>query len=127
VPQQPKYLNSPETDVFSKGKTLFGFDKARTVISQAVVVEGYFDVIALHAAGIVVASLGTALSLDQVRQVLRYTESKQLVPLTLMQLGHKQLKGHREIAELAYRGEVAQNSQPTETMNTCIPTRLNTI
>jgi len=78
-----KYLNSPETDVFSKGKTLFGFDKARTVISredQAVVVEGYFDVIALHA-GItnVVASLGTALSLDQVRQVLRYTESKQLV------------------------------------------------
>jgi len=49
---------------FSKGK-LFGFDKARTVISredQAVVVEGYFDVIALHAAGItnVVASLGTA-------------------------------------------------------------------
>jgi len=55
---------------------LFGFDKARTVISredQAVVVEGYF-VIALHAAGItnVVASLGTALSLDQVRQVLLY-------------------------------------------------------
>jgi len=50
---------------FLVGKTLFGFDKARTVISredQAVVVEGYFDVIALHAAGItnVVASLGTA-------------------------------------------------------------------
>ncbi|MEC4813094.1 MAG: DNA primase [Scytonema sp. PMC 1069.18] len=82
--EQPKYLNSPETEVFIKGKTLFALDKAKAAISKedkAVVVEGYFDTIALHAAGItnVVASLGTALSLEQVRQVLRYTDSKQLV------------------------------------------------
>ncbi len=82
--EQPKYLNSPETELFNKGKTLFGLDRAKTAISkqdQAVVVEGYFDVIALHAAGIenVVASLGTALSLNQVRQLLRYTESKQIL------------------------------------------------
>jgi DNA primase len=82
--EQPKYLNSPETELFNKGKTLFALDKARDAITKqdrAVVVEGYFDVIALHAAGItnVVASLGTALSIDQVRQLLRYTDSKQIV------------------------------------------------
>ncbi|MCX5930888.1 MAG: DNA primase, partial [Cyanobacteria bacterium] len=52
---EPKYLNSPETEVFEKGKHLFGLDRASNAIrkdDQAVVVEGYFDVIALHAAGI---------------------------------------------------------------------------
>jgi DNA primase len=82
--EQPKYLNSPETELFNKGKTLFALDKAKNAIAkldQGIVVEGYFDAIALHAAGITnaVASLGTALSLAQVRQLLRYTESKQLV------------------------------------------------
>ncbi|MCS6814389.1 MAG: DNA primase [Cyanobacteria bacterium] len=82
--EQPKYLNSPETELFDKSKTLFGLDKARAMIAkrdQAIVVEGYFDVIALHAAGITnaVASLGTALNAGQVKQLLRYTESKQIV------------------------------------------------
>ena len=82
--EQPKYLNSPETELFDKGRTLFGLDKARAAIAKAdraVVVEGYFDVIALHAAGIenAVASLGTALSTAQVKQILRYTESKQII------------------------------------------------
>ena len=82
--EQPKYLNSPETELFDKGHTLYGLDKARGAIAKqdrAVVVEGYFDVIALHAAGIThaVASLGTALSLAQVKQLLRYTESKQII------------------------------------------------
>jgi len=82
--EQPKYLNSPDTPLFDKGKTLFALDKARDAIAKldkAVVVEGYFDAIALHAAGItnVVASLGTALSQQQVKQLLRYTESKQIV------------------------------------------------
>ncbi|MGB7563306.1 MAG: DNA primase, partial [Prochlorococcaceae cyanobacterium] len=52
---EPKYLNSPETEVFEKGKHLFGLDRASAAIrkdDQAVVVEGYFDVIALHSAGI---------------------------------------------------------------------------
>lgn len=82
--EQPKYLNSPETELFDKSKTLYGLNKARTAIAkrdQAIVVEGYFDVIALHAAGITnaVASLGTALNAGQVKQLLRYTESKQIV------------------------------------------------
>ncbi|BAY08882.1 DNA primase [Calothrix sp. NIES-2098] len=111
--EQPKYLNSPETELFSKGKTLFALDLAKAGISQldrAVVVEGYFDAIALHAAGInnVVASLGTALSLDQVRLVLRYTDSKQLV-LNFDADAAGTNAAERaigEIAELAYMGEV---------------------
>ena len=81
---QPKYLNSPETPLFNKSKTLFALDKARTSISRAdcaVVVEGYFDAIALHEAGIdnVVASLGTAFTQDQLKQLLRFTPSKKVV------------------------------------------------
>ncbi|MBD2354619.1 DNA primase [Tolypothrix sp. FACHB-123] len=111
--EQPKYLNSPETELFSKGKTLFALDQAKSGISQfdqAVVVEGYFDAIALHAAGInnAVASLGTALSLDQVKLVLRYTESKQLVlNFDADKAGNNAAnRAIGEIAELAYMGEV---------------------
>ncbi len=81
---QPKYLNSPETPLFDKSKTLFALDKARSHITQAdcaIVVEGYFDAIALHEAGIenVVASLGTAFTQDQLKQLLRFTPSKQVI------------------------------------------------
>lgn len=81
---QPKYLNSPETPLFDKSKTLFALDQARSNISQAdcaVVVEGYFDAIALHEAGItnVVASLGTAFTQNQLKQLLRFTPSKQVI------------------------------------------------
>lgn len=110
---QPKYLNSPETQLFDKGKTLFALDKAKTAIGQAdqaVVVEGYFDAIALHAAGITnaVASLGTALSLHQVRQLLRYTESKQIVlNFDADVAGIKAAeRAIGEIANLAYSGEI---------------------
>ncbi|PMB41523.1 DNA primase [Fischerella thermalis CCMEE 5205] len=111
--EQPKYLNSPETELFNKGKTLFALDKAKAGISQmdqAVVVEGYFDAIALHAAGInhAVASLGTALSIDQVRILLRYTDSKQLI-LNFDADKAGNIAAERaigEIAELAYKGEV---------------------
>ena len=80
----PKYLNSPETEVFEKGKNLFGLDKAANSIrkhDRAVVVEGYFDVIALHAAGVnnSVASLGTALSRHQITQLCRCTDSKTII------------------------------------------------
>ncbi|MEO1210396.1 MAG: DNA primase [Cyanobacteria bacterium J06638_20] len=110
---QPKYLNSPETELFDKGNTLFALDKARGAIAKddrAVVVEGYFDVIALHAAGItnVVASLGTALSLAQVKQLLRYTESKQVVfNFDADAAGQRAAdRAIGELANLAYKGEV---------------------
>lgn len=72
--QEPKYLNSPETPLFHKGDNLFAQDKAFTAIAKsrtAVVVEGYFDAIALHQAGIheAVAPLGTAMGEDQIRRL----------------------------------------------------------
>ena len=111
--EQPKYLNSPETELFDKGNTLYGLDKARATIAkqdQAVVVEGYFDVIALHAGKITnaVASLGTALSIGQVRQLLRYTESKRIIfnfdaDRAGVQAAERAIG---EVASLAYQGEV---------------------
>ena len=81
---EPKYLNSPETPLFEKGKTLFGLDKAKNSIQkqdQAIVVEGYFDVIALHSVGFTqaIAALGTAFSEYQLKLLLRYTDSKQVI------------------------------------------------
>jgi DNA primase len=76
----PKYLNSPDTPLFKKGQTLFALDVAREAIARTktvVVVEGYFDAIALHQAGLThtVATLGTALTPEHV-QVLRRFASK---------------------------------------------------
>ena len=74
----PKFLNSPETVVFSKGRLLYGLDRARKAIrqaDQAVIVEGYMDVIALHQAGYenVISPMGTALTEDQMRLLKRFT------------------------------------------------------
>jgi DNA primase len=82
--EEPKYLNSPETPLFHKGQILFGLDRARDSIAKqdrAIVVEGYFDAIALHQAGIseAIATMGVALQVDQVRQILRYTESNRII------------------------------------------------
>ena len=71
---EPKYLNSPQTDLFDKSKTLYGLHFAKSAIrdaGQAVIVEGYLDAIAAHQAGFanVVASLGTALTEMQFRQL----------------------------------------------------------
>lgn len=82
--QNPKYLNSPDTDLFAKNKTLFCLDLAKQTISkqdQVIIVEGYFDAIALHIAGITntVAVLGTALTENHIKQLSRFTESKQII------------------------------------------------
>jgi DNA primase len=74
----PKFLNSPETPIFSKGRLLYGLDRARKPIraaNQAVIVEGYLDVIALHQAGYenVVSPMGTALTEDQLRLLKKFT------------------------------------------------------
>ncbi|MEC4802666.1 MAG: DNA primase [Jaaginema sp. PMC 1079.18] len=81
---EPKYLNSPETPLFVKSKTLFALDLAKSTITKqdcAIVVEGYFDAIALHSHGIsnAVASLGTAFTPDHLKALLRYTTSKQVI------------------------------------------------
>ncbi|MCJ7422323.1 DNA primase [Sphingomicrobium astaxanthinifaciens] len=75
---EPKYLNSPETPLFDKGRQLYNLDRAQAAARKAgrvIVVEGYMDVIGLDAAGIgeAVAPLGTALTEDQLRLLWRLT------------------------------------------------------
>jgi DNA primase len=76
--QQPKYLNSPETPIYVKSRTLYGLHLSKTAIrsaNYAVIVEGYFDLAQLLQAGIgaVVASCGTALTTQQAQLLRRYT------------------------------------------------------
>ena len=77
---KPKYLNSPETPVFSKGRELYGLFEARTALRQhgyALVTEGYMDVVALAQMGFAntVATLGTACTAEHVQKLFRFTDS----------------------------------------------------
>ncbi|MFG6448384.1 DNA primase [Roseateles sp. BYS180W] len=77
---EPKYLNSPETPVFSKGRELYGLFEARQALRRsgyALVVEGYMDVVALaqHGLGHAVATLGTACTPEHVAKLLRFTDT----------------------------------------------------
>ena len=77
---EPKYLNSPETPVFVKGRELYGLYEARTALRQrghVLVVEGYMDVVALAQLGFpnAVATLGTACTTEHVHKLFRFTDS----------------------------------------------------
>lgn len=79
-----KYINSPETPIYVKGRHVYGLNLAKRAIRQkdrVVLAEGYLDVITAHQYGFeeTVAALGTALTSDQARQLLRFTESKQVL------------------------------------------------
>ena len=74
----PKYINTPETEVYNKSRILFGAYEAKQAIrkeDECIITEGYTDVISLHQSGIenVVASSGTSLTVDQIRLIKRYT------------------------------------------------------
>ena len=74
---EPKYLNSPETEIFDKGRNLYGMNFARTSRAGNIILcEGYMDVIAMHQAGFTqaVASLGTAFTPGQANLIKRYTK-----------------------------------------------------
>ena len=78
--EKPKYLNSPETPVFSKGRELYGLFEARNALRSqgyALVTEGYMDVVALAQLGFsnAVATLGTACTTDQLQKIFRFTDS----------------------------------------------------
>ncbi len=78
--EKPKYLNSPETPVFSKGHELYGLFEARNAIRDAgyaLVTEGYMDVVALAQLGFpnAVATLGTACTTDHVQKLFRFTDA----------------------------------------------------
>jgi DNA primase len=77
---KPKYINSPETPVFSKGRELYGLFEARQALRDkgyALVVEGYMDVVALAQSGFAnaVATLGTACTAEHVQKLFRFTDS----------------------------------------------------
>ncbi len=79
APDQPKYINSPETKVYNKSRVLYGLYQAKHAIrksEEVILVEGYTDVISMHQAGVanVVASSGTALTPEQVKMLGRYTK-----------------------------------------------------
>ena len=74
----PKYINSPESPVFTKRSVLYGVDKAKREIAEkdeAIIVEGYFDLISLHAAGVKNAwrRSGTSVTEEQVSRLRNYT------------------------------------------------------
>ena len=78
--EKPKYINSPETPLFSKGRELYGLFEARQALRDkgyALVVEGYMDVVALAQSGFpnAVATLGTACTADHVQKLFRFTDS----------------------------------------------------
>jgi len=78
--EKPKYLNSPETPVFSKGRELYGLFEARAALREhgyALVTEGYMDVVALAQLGFAnaVATLGTACTSDHVQKLFRFTDA----------------------------------------------------
>ncbi|MBV6646707.1 MAG: DNA primase [Cyclobacteriaceae bacterium] len=78
--KQPKYINSPETELYQKSKVLYGLFQAKQAIRQAdncFLVEGYTDVISMHQVGVqnVVSSSGTALTEEQVKLIKRYTQN----------------------------------------------------
>lgn len=96
---KPKYLNSPETEIFNKRRLLFGFDKAYRSIrekKQAILVEGYMDVIGAHNKGVtnVVASLGTAYTKEHGNLLIRQAEE---VILAYDMDGAGQKAAHRAI------------------------------
>ena len=81
--QNPKYLNSPDTVLYNKSRILYGIDKAKNKMIEedfVVIMEGYFDVISAQAAGLknAVASCGTALTVDHVKLIAKYSKSRKI-------------------------------------------------
>ena len=108
--EEPKYLNSPQTDLFNKSQLLYGLDKARKTIREtgvAVIVEGYMDVIAVHQAGYTnaVASMGTALT-EQQFKLLKRSASKIIFALDGDPAGIKATLRGLETARETFDGEL---------------------
>lgn len=82
--QLAKYVNSPESTIYSKKKEIYGLYQAKSAIARkdkAIMVEGYMDVISMHQAGVenVVASSGTSLTQEQIRAIMRFTRNMTVI------------------------------------------------
>ncbi len=94
----PKYVNTPETDLFDKGALLYGLDRARTAIRETgdvLVVEGYMDVLALHQSGFVnaVAALGATLTTAQAEHLSRLDVRRVLLAFDADEAGQRAVLG----------------------------------
>lgn len=117
--EPPKYINSPETEVYKKSETLYGLAQARAEIQRrqtALVVEGYTDVIAMHLAGMehAVATCGTALTADHFRQLERYGR-RVLLALDADDAGYRAAERARVLAAEVGVREVAVLPLPAGT------------
>ena len=79
-----KYVNSPQSEIYDKSRSLYGIFQAKNAIAKAdkcILVEGYADVISMHQAGVtnVVASSGTSLTVDQIRLIKRFTDKVTII------------------------------------------------
>jgi len=106
-----KYLNSPDTELFDKGRTLFNYGPARTAVGKdqpLIVAEGYMDVIALHEAGFTgaVAPLGTAVTVEQLAQMWRVTPE----PVIALDGDRAGLGAARRLVDLALPSLAADRS-----------------
>ncbi len=107
--QPGKYVNSPQTPLFSKSATLYALDLAKAAIrrrSEAVIVEGYFDAIAAHQAGLdnVVASMGTALTEEQYRALDDLHIERAIVAFDADEAGGRSAEARgRELARIVQR------------------------
>jgi DNA primase len=107
---QPKYLNSPQTPLFDKSRTLFGLDVAKSSIRDretAVIVEGYMDVLQAHQAGFmnVVAQMGTAMTEPQLRLLVPRLASRIVLALDADAAGQNATMRSLEVARQALRAD----------------------
>lgn len=114
----PKYINSPETEIYKKSRVLYGLNWGRAEVQRrdtVLVVEGYMDVIGLHTAGVrhAVATCGTALTDDHFRQVEKFAR-RVILALDADEAGFKAAERARELAEAAGIREVGVLPLPAD-------------
>ena len=108
--QNPKYLNSPDTVLYNKSRILYGIDKAKDKMIEddyVVIMEGYFDVISAQAAGLknTVASCGTALTVDHIRLIAKYSKSRKIyLAFDTDQAGLKATQRSTDVIKEAFLG-----------------------
>ncbi len=108
--QNPKYLNSPDTVLYNKSRTLYGINVAKESMVKedyVVIMEGYFDVISAQAAGLknAVASCGTALTVDHVRLIAKYSKSRKIyLAFDTDSAGLKATKRSTDVIKEAFTG-----------------------
>lgn len=123
--QEPKYLNSPESLVYNKSKTLYGLYHAKEAIKEedaVVIMEGYFDVISTQASGIknCVASCGTALTSGHINLISRYSKSRKIfLAFDTDSAGIKATQRGAEVIKEAFvgLGEIKQFDEVQSSLN----------